>query len=191
MCSLASKRHKQYVLPKVVGIFERLHVHEEHQPIFNSVFRPSSTLIFGRKVLSFITKVKVKLREASACKKWMDGKWPYCIGEGPSQCRWQGQAWRAPPVPVLGRFDSSSQSLSDIIQNLFISRICIESVRTCVCDVAGVAVSVHPVPFCMDHQIRAVLRLRLIKALWQSLSVCSVSYVPMELGIKRSLQRKH
>ena len=166
MCSLASKRHKQYVLPKVVGIFERLHVHEEHQPIFNSVFRPSSTLIFGRKVLSFITKVKVKLREASACKKWMDGKWPYCIGEEPSQSRWQGQAWRAPPVPVLGRFDSSSQSLSDIIKNLLhllqvylqIRRPVDSKYSTCVGDMTGVAVTVHSVPFCMDHQIRAVLK---------------------------------
>ena len=76
-----------------------------------------------------------------------------------------------PPAQVLGRFGSSIQSLSDT-HNLkpfksfetLSPKMC--QVGTCVCNVAGVAVFVFPVPFCMEHQIRAVLRLVIVKVFW-------------------------
>ena len=40
------------VSPRVLGVFKCLHVHQEHQPIFEPIFGPSSFLIFWPKVFS-------------------------------------------------------------------------------------------------------------------------------------------
>ena len=142
-----------------MGILECLHVHQEHQSVLNSIFRTSSLLVFWPKLLSaFKTSENIKA-----------GKWSYCNWNGPTQWRWnwKAKAWDHLQVLVLGRFDSSSQSLSDTIINLLHLLQVYLQIRcpvdskysTCVGDMTGVAVTVHFVPFCMDHQIRAVLKM--------------------------------
>ena len=60
----------------------------------------------------------------------------------------------------------------DLKALLHLQNMC--QIGTCVCRVAWVAVFVNVVPFCMDHQIRAVLRV-----LW------CLSLIPEELGLDK------